>query len=194
MSRGSDAYARRIKGAVQGLWNGALSRDDFVQVMSVTIMDGLEAAFAEGAKECGIEAGDFTDDEMRAINRIVDAETEQVDDFADYIIEHNKGTGSKLQLLLDTRIPMWQLRYMDIVNQGKTMACADKKFKWVLGDTEHCATCAKLAGLVHRGSQWRDYVLPQNPPNDLLECGGWRCGCSLEMTDERASTRYPSLP
>jgi len=43
----------------------------------------LEAAFAEGAKECGIEAEDFTDDETRAINRIVDSESDQIDDFAD---------------------------------------------------------------------------------------------------------------
>src|SRR5512139_1159153 len=194
MSRGSDTYAKRIRGAVQGLWSGALTRGDFMQVMSVIIMDGLEFAFAEGAKECGITPDDFTDDEMRAINRIVDGETDQLDDFADYIIDHNKKSGSKLQALLDTRIPMWQLRYMDIVNQGKVMACADKKFKWVLGPTEHCATCAKLAGLVHRGSQWRDYVMPQNPQNDLLECGGWRCQCELQMTDERASRSYPSLP
>jgi hypothetical protein len=74
------------------------------------------------------------------------------------------------------------------------MACGDGKFKWVLGPTEHCTTCAKLEGLVKRGSWWRDNVLPQNPPNEKLECGGWRCQCNLEATDQRVSRRTPSLP
>jgi hypothetical protein len=30
---------------------------------------------------------------------------------------------------------------------------------------------------------------------DLLECGGWRCDCSLEDTDEPMTRgRFPNLP
>ena len=101
--------------------------------------------------------------------------------------------GGKLDPLMQ-RAELWALRYQDVKTRGRMMACGDQKFKWVLGPTEHCSTCAKLAGLVHRGSQWRNYVLPQNPPNEQLECGGWNCRCSLEPTTERASRRYPPLP
>jgi hypothetical protein len=27
--------------------------------------------------------------------------------------------------------------------------------------------------------------MPQNAPNDSLECGGWKCDCSLTPTDAR---------
>ena len=53
---------------------------------------------------------------------------------------------------------------------------------------EHCATCAALDGLVAYAVDWeRSGVKPQNPPNGALECGGWRCDCSLVPTKERAT-------
>ena len=72
----------------------------------------------------------------------------------------------------------------------------DPKLRWVLGPTKtHCRTCSKLSGKVKRASWWRDNVMPQQPPNESLECQGWKCGCVLEPTDEPLSRgRMPNVP
>jgi len=193
LKRGEGSYRMSIRNNIRGLWSGAIDRDQFEGSMITTIDGGLHSAFAEGAKECDITEEDYTDKEERAIQDAVTSEIEHLDALADDIEANSRANKGKLDPL-NQRAEAWILRFQDMRNQGKVMACSDKKFKWVMGNTEHCATCAKLSGLVHRGSQWRDYVLPQNPPNSGLICQGWRCQCNLEMTDERASTRYPSVP
>ena len=188
-------YTRRLRGAMTGYWNGSLTRDDFLQVMQVQVIDGLTAAYLEGAKAAGIASEDeLTDAEARELNDAIKQESTQLDNLADFIRDHNKAAGTKLTDLLAIKLDLWALRYADVAGRARITTGKDKKYKWVLGPTEHCTTCAKLANLVHRGSQWRNYVLPQNPPNEQLECGGWRCQCALVETSERASRRYPPVP
>jgi hypothetical protein len=92
-----------------------------------------------------------------------------------------------------SRIPMWVNRYTEVVNTAKTMAGADRKLKWVLGPTEHCSSCLKLAGKVKRGSFWQASGI--QPQSSSLACGGFNCKCSLQPTTDRASAgRLPSIP
>lgn len=133
---------------------------------------------------------DYTDVEERAIQDAVKSEISHLDALIDDVVANSRANKGKLDPLY-SRAEMWIARYMDIRNQGRVMACGDKKFKWVLGPTEHCNTCAKLAGQVRRGSYWRNYVLPQNPPNPGLICQGFRCQCALELTDERVTRGNP---
>lgn len=92
-----------------------------------------------------------------------------------------------------SRIPMWVNRYNDVVNTAKIMAGGDKKLKWVLGPTEHCSSCMKLAGKVKRGSLWQTSGI--RPQSRSLACGGYNCQCSLQPTTDRASAgRLPSIP
>ena len=113
-------------------------------------------------------------------------------------------TGSNLELkqqdevdrtlrAASSRIPMWVNRYNDVVNTAKIMAGGDKKLKWVLGPTEHCSSCSKLAGKVKRGSVWIASGI--QPQSRSLACGGYNCQCSLQPTTDRASAgRLPSIP
>jgi hypothetical protein len=92
-----------------------------------------------------------------------------------------------------SRLPMWINRYTEVVNTAKIMAGADRKLKWVLGPTEHCSSCLKLAGKVKRGSVWIASGI--QPQSRSLECGGFNCQCSLQPTTDRASAgRLPSIP
>jgi hypothetical protein len=92
-----------------------------------------------------------------------------------------------------SRLPMWINRYTEVVNTAKTMACANQKLMWTLGPTEHCSSCLKLEGKVKRGKFWQESgVLPQSRQ---LECGGFRCQCSLQPTDAPLSRgSLPRLP
>lgn len=63
------------------------------------------------------------------------------------------------------------------------------KLQWHEGDTkEKCATCLALDGIVAYASEWMDAGFqPKNYPNDMLDCGGWNCGCTLDPTNQRRS-------
>ena len=107
--------------------------------------------------------------------------------------KENKG---KLTPLLQ-RAQLWVNRYNDVKSEAQILACKDQKLRWDLGLTEkHCRTCYALNGKVKRASFWKKLgVRPQNAPNYLLECEGWKCDCGMVVTDEPLSRgAMPSLP
>ena len=187
-------YRSRIRSAIRGLWTGVIDRSQFLDIMGLTIDRSLRFAWAEGAKDCGITPADYSPQEEQALRDAQAREEMYVPQLADAVEEGSKANKGKLTPLFQ-RSEAWILRYKDVVNRGRTMACGDKKYRWDLGPTEHCSTCAKLAGQVRRGSFWRTHVMPQMPPNEKLECQGWRWGCNLALTDEPVSRgRLPNLP
>jgi len=88
-----------------------------------------------------------------------------------------------------SRVDLWVSRYEDTKNEA-ILFYSEKgqRLRWVYGDTQHCETCAQLNGIVAFASEWETAgVQPQSPPNELLECQGWHCACTLEPTDDRRS-------
>lgn len=72
---------------------------------------------------------------------------------------------------------------------GLMSADANGMYQWELGATEkHCDTCARLNKQVHRLKDWVARDL--KPGSSKLDCGGWRCDCSLSKTTGRAKGRY----
>lgn len=88
------------------------------------------------------------------------------------------------------RADLWANRFNDAYNAAVSLIAEHMgtKLRWEFGDTEHCETCLHLNGIVTYANVWNDcHVHPQAPPNDKLECGGWRCQCRLVQTDDRAT-------
>jgi hypothetical protein len=142
--------------------------------MITTIENGLTVAWNEGAREVGVQPDEKTPAERVELQRIITNETNQIGGFADAIEAGSKANGGKLGPLM-SRAEMWILRYTEVQNRGKMSAQADPKLEWVWDPRkEHCTSCERLNGKVKRRSFWqRIGVIPQNPPNPLLECGGW---------------------
>jgi len=84
---------------------------------------------------------------------------------------------------------MWVNRYTDVKNQAKIYFGGKTRLMWVEGDTkEKCPTCLALNGIVAFAQEWEmSGVRPQSPPNEILNCGGWNCSCTLQVTDKRRS-------
>jgi hypothetical protein len=64
--------------------------------------------------------------------------------------------------------------------EAKLRGMKNQMVTWNLGETEkHCETCARLAGKRHRISYLlqNDYI--PRKPGAAMDCGGWRCDCSL---------------
>lgn len=192
---GEDAYGAAIRAAVRGLWIGTLDKMDFVDSMLASFSRRLSTAWYRGAAECGIKPDELSDEEKAALQELIGAQMQYVYGFADAIIAGSKANGGKLAPLLD-RAEMWSSRYQDAYTRARAMACGDKKGAWRLGQTEvHCQSCLKLNGKVKRMSTWLATVLPGNPPNASIACGGWKCDCGIEETDEPLSRGpLPRLP
>jgi len=180
-------YRAVLRSAVRGLWTGGIDTAQFDENMRLAISRYLTEAFNAGAKECGIKPDELTIDEQIALGDILEAETAFVAGFAEAIIANSKVNKGKLTPLF-VRLEMWVNRYNDVKNQAKILICKDAKLEWIYGDTVHCNTCLALHGKVKRASQWQaSGIQPQHPPNDDLECGGWRCQCTLQQTDKPVS-------
>ncbi len=119
--------------------------------------------------------------------RIVE-EQSHIAEFLTAIESANKAAGAKLGPQLE-RAKSWTLRAPDVQNQARTLACGDKKLKWIRGPTsDGCRTCIRLDGKIKRASTWqRAGVHPQRPDNPTIECRGFRCLCELRPTDEPLS-------
>ena len=92
---------------------------------------------------------------------------------------------------LFSRARLWANRWTEVYNAAKLAIAAEcgEKMMWKLGmSEEHCSTCSALDGIVAFATEWEQLnVRPQSPPNPILECEGWQCGCELVPTTQRRS-------
>jgi hypothetical protein len=182
------SYRSGLRSAVRALWLGLISPEQFEGEMRSIINRRLNEAFDEGAKQFGVTPDEYTQQEWLFIANTINSEMGHVPGLANDVSMNSKANGGKLTPLL-ARMDNWIPRYNDVKNRAIAMIGSDVKLEWILGFTsQHCSTCVRLNGKVKRGSQWDSAgILPQNPPNPILECGGWRCQCSLQQTDKPMS-------
>ncbi len=196
MATGSDVYQRSLREAVRGLWSGVLDRSQFVGAMSAAIHRRIPQAWYEGAAECGIKPDELSGAERTELNRAIAYEMQWVSGLADAVEEGSREKGGKLAPFYN-RLKIWVGRYRGVVDKAKTMACGDRKMMWRLGHREnHCRSCRRLNRKVKRASYWHDKgILPRVHGAAYLECNGFLCDCTLELTDEPLSKGpLPKLP
>lgn len=161
----------------------------FIDQFAAAISNQLTRAWHEGADSVGVAKEDMTEEDKDYLTAIIDSEYDHVLDLAADIEAAQAGTLEEFRARFVPRIDMWVLRYTDVVNQAKVYFGGKTRMVWTLGATEeHCITCAALNGICAFAEEWEEAgVYPQNAPNQALACGGWRCDCSLEVTDKRRS-------
>jgi hypothetical protein len=178
-------FLSRIEWLITALYKGDIA-GDFIDAMAAVISRQYFLAYREVLTEEGLEMGG----EFRAhVDQMIVDEFMHVDKLFQDIIDARFDGLPLAPLLL--RAQLWANRYAQVQNEArlKIASIYGHKMVWQMGATEeHCATCAALSGVVAFASEWETSGLrPQNAPNDLLECGGWRCDCSLTRTDRRRS-------
>lgn len=183
-------FQNAIRRLVKSLYKGNVDEVEFVQVFEDLISGQLTRAWFEGMADNGLTKEDMIEEWQASLDAIISEEFLRVYEFAQDIKAASRLTGESIDPLL-VRADLWANRYNDVVNQAR-LETADSKdrFEWVYGEAEHCETCAALNGIVAFGWEWEQSGFhPQQPPNPLLDCGGWRCQCSLEPTDRRRSPK-----
>jgi hypothetical protein len=183
-------FRSNLRSAVRGFWNGTFTEGEFVTSFNDTIDFRLREAYRNVANRYGINEDEFTEQEQNWIDNFIVEQMTLTGNFTDTILENRKPNG-KLTPLLD-RVELWSNRYNQVENNARTFFAENQKLIWnVTPNKIHCKNCGRLDGYVKRASQWRDY--PLEPQSPSLECGGYRCGCSLNETDQAMSRgRLPS--
>lgn len=178
-------YAKEIEALVKDLQSGKITQSQFEVRFNDIIDVSLEDAWTEGA-------GEYADDPdmLVVFSNIIDKEHSLVSEFAIAL-----AGGMSIDAAL-ARADLWANRWQDIKNIA-VMLAAEKSgdmLTWVYGDTiNHCATCKAAEGVIASAADWRESKYhPQGGedgilPNDMLECGGWRCSCSMIASKDESN-------
>jgi hypothetical protein len=191
----ADKYANDIIESARMYWKEGI-RGNFTTRMNAIIKFGLRDAFDLGAADLGMTPEDYSTQEITVRDEIIAEEKSHVADLLDYI----DGLANDPTATFDnsiSRLELWGARFDDVRGRAVVLLGQDAKLEWHLGETEqHCRTCSRLDGVVKRASFWQTHgILPKAPPNDMLECGGWKCDCTLEPTDKPVTRgRMPKVP
>jgi len=187
-------YDRSLSRAVRDFYGGEIDAGEFIDEMIRLVEGQLTRAWNEGMRGNGLDPRrNMTDAWREVLQGEINSEFDHVLDFA-ADVERAAANQAALAPLMQ-RVQMWVNRYTDVLNLSIiTTAKQEDRFKWIYGDTHHCETCAMLNGVVATKEQWdASGFRPQNPPNEMLECGGWRCQCRLEKTDSPSFGHIPGL-
>ena len=170
-----------FRAVVTTLYAGVITYGQAYARASKIISEALRSAFYAGFVKAGIYPSEITPEEHNKINDYIYT---QIDFLPGYLNAIQSHASSKAGLI--SRLELWINRYREAINLGFLWAEGDPKVIWVLGPTsDHCSSCSRAAGKVKRKSQFEAIGLI--PQSTNLECGGFRCKCSLEKTDEPMS-------
>jgi hypothetical protein len=183
-----EVYWSRLWGAAWRLYNGG-AETSFDESFYRSIDQQLTQAWNDGAETVGVMPDEMGADDMVILNAIIDNEVQFAAGLQQDIVAARdaKMTYENFQSQFGARIDLWANRYLETENRARVQFGGKTKLQWTLGPTEaHCLTCNRLDGIIAWASEWEQaQVHPQMPPNDMLECEGWHCGCQLLPTMNR---------
>lgn len=182
-------YLSSLRANARAFWASEVTFPEFVGMMNRTITVGLTRAWHDGASVCGITSTELNSEEFARLQSHINGEMGRVIGLAQLIEKNSKANRGKLATVFN-RIDMWAGSYMMVREQAMTMACADRKLKWVWNPLkEHCGSCRTLNGRVYRASTWRRWDI--YPRMWRLRCRGKYCGCEFVLTDEPVTRGRP---
>jgi hypothetical protein len=186
--KSAEYFLSQVNRLVSSLYNGYIG-GNFIDLMANLISGQLYDAYYQAFQdeEGGKNLPDYLD---AAWQSDVLNQYNFVDQFYRDIIDA-KIDQTGLDPLL-ARAAMWANRWNESYNNAVALITENNggNLMWVYGDTDHCDTCLNLNGIVASKKDWDTAgVKPQNAQNDMLDCGGWRCKCSLVATDKRRSPK-----
>lgn len=191
-----DNFQASIRAACRGLFLSELTTLDFADAFYSALRRGFTQAWYDGMKECGLQADEITQEETKQLGLMIGDNFQYVAGLADWIYQHSKANGGSWESVA-SRSKAWINRYEEVKNVAMSLACKNRKLVWRLGvvKTEHCRSCIKLSGRIHRASVWATHNVYPRATNGTLKCGGFHCGCGFVETDQPATRgRFPNLP
>ena len=175
-------YNDQLTNAVYDVWNGHSAAVDLRRAHKAMLKDFAPRVYEEGMREGGIDEIDEEDQEAldEAVGDWLGSQFDHVNQFARDVDDAKKNKDGR-PVILD-RVSMWVDSLRSLGDLGRAYALKNEKGQWKFGATEqHCETCLKLSKMKPHRVSWfveRGYIPRQNG-SDTLECGGWKCDCSI---------------
>lgn len=187
-----DDFLSRIKGLIRGVYSGKIG-GAFIDSMAALVSRQITLAVRQAWRDEGDE-GKIPPYLTEYSDSLILDQYDFVDQFYRDIVD------AKLEKLpldgLYSRAEIWANQFNSAYNEAVRLITLDTggKLEWEYGDTDHCDTCLSLNGIVAFAREWDELgVHPQQPKNDMLECGGWKCQCRLVPTEARRSPKAYNL-
>jgi hypothetical protein len=154
-----------------------------------TLLRGLIARYGKAAYRDGLIDGGVTDgatdsDDDSAIALLIAEQSPYVRSFVDTVYTTGITDGEAV-----IKPELWYNGSVSpFYDAGRYSADKNGSYIWQVGLTEHCKTCARMNGQVHRLKNWQKsgYL----PRARKLACKGWLCKCSLVKTKEPTRGAY----
>ncbi|MHC4648008.1 MAG: hypothetical protein ACYTBJ_21320, partial [Planctomycetota bacterium] len=149
---------------------------------------GGRFAYLDGLKRAGKRRPSFDDKGETALAKWLNEQRPLVSSFVTSIME-DKFTDKQLA---QKGLQWTNGSLSEMLYKGMFDGQPKKLWKWVIDPRkEHCLTCLRLNGQVHRMKVYVERrLLPQSP---RLLCTGQFCGCKLKATTEKARGRLAGI-
>ncbi len=186
--KSQEYFITQIKGLVKSLYNGFVG-GEFIDIMANLISGQLNDAITKAWNDYG-ETSPLPAYLETYYQDAVSKQYGFVDQYYRDIVDA-RVDGTPIDPLI-SRADLWGNRWNESYNEANNIITQKNggNLIWQYGETEHCDTCQALNGIVASAKEWQTAgVKPQNAPNKMIDCGGWRCQCELSPTTSRRSPK-----
>jgi hypothetical protein len=181
-------FLSTIEAMVRNVYNGYLG-GEFVPIMGNLIGGQLLKAYEQAWEDSGMTTWPIPTFLQESLDNFLMTQGGYIEPFYQAILEAGVDQTGIEPLLV--RAQLWANQYNTAYQNATTAIGVEfgQKMIWREGDTvKKCTTCLALDGIVMYAKEWEMLnIRPKNPPNEKLECLGWKCECTLEPTDQRRS-------
>jgi hypothetical protein len=174
-------YRRQAWRTTREFYNGEIDAFEFIDDFDSYIDNQFDRAYRQGARDVNVDPRTFNDDDLFRLELRKEQEREHILRLAEDI-ERARLNGEPIDQF-KPRMDMWANRYNEVVNDARTHFGGRQLLEWVLGPTEHCTSCLAQGGKVRTAEEWETLRMQGiYPQSRSLECGGYHCQCTLQLT------------
>jgi len=185
-----DFFLQNVERMIESVYNGFLG-GEFIDLMANVISGQLTQAYQQAFADEGFTDFILPPYLQSSLESLILSQYDHVDGLYRDIVDA-RVDGTPIAPLL-ARAQLWAGRWTEAYNEAVRLIAVEMggRLIWKLGATEkHCSSCSALNGIIAFASEWDELgVAPQGAPNSALECGGWKCDCSLSSTTQRRTPK-----
>ncbi len=146
----------------------------FVKNMLILLDRYDNRAFLAGVEDAGLKGYELTESDNKWLREYADEQRRYIEKVAEVLYADEKLTEDEIKGKPEM---WWNKSVYRAYLEGMTRGSADPLMRWTLGIAEHCDSCKELSGQRRKLSVWVSSITPKS---SKLDCGGYRCACSLK--------------
>jgi len=172
---------------VEAIQDGTIPATSAEMALRGQLQQAGERVWLDGLTDGGVAAPEIDNDATRAISAWRAQQNGFIQSFVAKLLDKNT-TPTQAAAKAD----MWVNKSLNNLYHAALGAADNAQlWMWVVDPIkEHCKTCLRMNGQVHRMKEYlKTGVVPQS---SALECGGYQCGCKLvKATGAQARGKIP---